>query len=69
MFSVLGNTLGLEHNIERVNFQYTTFRNDILFCITFWILIYGGGGMAIPLEILAYGSHKKRICAIKYACK
>ena len=30
MICVLGNTLGLESNIERVNLQYTTFQNDIL---------------------------------------
>ena len=31
MFCVLGNTLGLEGNIERVKIQYTTFRNHILY--------------------------------------
>ena len=25
--------------------------------------------MALPLEILAYGSHKKRKCVIEYKCK
>ena len=30
MFCLLGNTLGLEGNIERVDFQYITFKNDIL---------------------------------------
>ena len=30
MICVLGNTLGLEGNIERVNLRYTTFQNDIL---------------------------------------
>ena len=25
--------------------------------------------MALPLEILAYGSHKKRKCVIEYECK
>ena len=30
MFCKLGNTLGSEGNIERVDFQYTTFKNDIL---------------------------------------
>ena len=30
MFCLLGNTNGLEGTIERVDFQYTTFKNDIL---------------------------------------
>ena len=29
----------------------------------------GEGQMALPLEILAYGSHKKRKCVIEYECK
>ena len=31
MFCLLGNTLGLEGNNEKVEFQYTTFKNYVLY--------------------------------------
>ena len=33
MLCVLGNTLRLEGNFNRVNFQYNTFKNHVLFCL------------------------------------
>ena len=30
MFCILGNTIGLEVNIERVDFQYTSLKNDLI---------------------------------------
>ena len=30
MFCVLGNTIDLEVNIERVDFQYTSLKNDLM---------------------------------------
>ena len=36
IFSVLENTLSLEGNIERVDFQFSTFKNNIL---TFFFLL------------------------------
>ena len=34
IFCVLENTLVQEGNIERVNFQSSTFRNDVLYCMS-----------------------------------
>ena len=41
MLCELGNILGLEGNIERVNFQYITFINDLLYSGDFTILYSG----------------------------
>ena len=39
----------------------------IFWCLT--LKLPGEGQMALPLEILAYGSHKKRKCIIEYEFK